>query len=137
MGLLQDHDEPYRTFATRVRSKAETCNFTTVCECECGRWNLTNYTKAIKNVVIAGMGEEDITSEVFSSENILSRSSYQLICLIESKEMGRHATENSRTVSKVSSFQHQKKGRSNVEDKSRYVRCQGCNKLFYPFNHQN
>ena len=33
----QDHDEPFRTFATRVRSKAETCNFTTVSECECGK----------------------------------------------------------------------------------------------------
>ena len=32
MCLHQDHDEPYRTFATRVRSKAETRNFTTVSE---------------------------------------------------------------------------------------------------------
>ena len=30
MGMCQGHDEPFRTFATRVRSKAETCNFTTV-----------------------------------------------------------------------------------------------------------
>ena len=25
MGLYQDHDEPFRTFATRIRSKAKTC----------------------------------------------------------------------------------------------------------------
>ena len=33
VSLHQDHDEPFRTFATRVQSKAETCNFTTVSEC--------------------------------------------------------------------------------------------------------
>ena len=37
VSLHLDHDEPFRTFATRVRSKAETCNFTTVKECECGK----------------------------------------------------------------------------------------------------
>ena len=30
MGLHQDYDEPFRTSVTRVRSKAETCNFTGV-----------------------------------------------------------------------------------------------------------
>ena len=30
MGMCQGHDDPFRTFVTRVRSKAETCNFTTV-----------------------------------------------------------------------------------------------------------
>ena len=30
MSLHQEHDEPFITFATRVRSRAETCNFTTV-----------------------------------------------------------------------------------------------------------
>ena len=34
MSLHQDHNEPFRTFATNVRSKANTCNFTTVSECE-------------------------------------------------------------------------------------------------------
>ena len=32
LSLHQDHDEPFRTLATRVRSKAETCNFTTTSE---------------------------------------------------------------------------------------------------------
>ena len=37
LSLHQVHDEPFRTFATRVRSNAETCNFTTVSKCECGK----------------------------------------------------------------------------------------------------
>ena len=48
--------------------------------------------------------------------------------------MGHHATENSRTISAVSSFQRQKKGHINIGDKSQHVPCQNCKKLFYPFN---
>ena len=35
VSLHKDHDEPFRTFATRVRSKA--FNFITVSERECGK----------------------------------------------------------------------------------------------------
>ena len=55
--LHQDQDKPFRTFVTRVRSKAETCNFTTVSECDCGKSNVTSYTEeAIKDVMLAGVG---------------------------------------------------------------------------------
>ena len=55
-------------------------------------------------MMIAGVGDEDIRREVLSTEVILSRSSFEIISFIESKEMGRHAAENSRNVSAVSSF---------------------------------
>ena len=48
--------------------------------------------------------------------------------------MGRNATQNSRTISEVSSFQRQKKGRINIGDKSQNVHCQNCKKLLYPYN---
>ena len=135
MGMSQDHDEPFRTFATRVRSKAETCNFTTMSECQCGRQNITSYTEeAIKDVMLAGVGDDDIRREVLSTEDILSRSSNEIISCIESKEMGRHATESSRSVSAVSSFQRQKKGRAHIDDKSHQAPCQTCGKLFNPLN---
>jgi len=134
MSLHQDHDEPFKTFATRIHSKAETCNFTTVSECECGKKNVTSYTEeAIKDVMLAGVGDDDIRREVLSTQDILSRSSFGIISFIESKEMGRHVTENSRTVSAVYSFQRQKKQCFNEGDKSQYVPCQRCKKLFYPF----
>ena len=95
---------------------------------------MTSYTEeAIKDVMLASVGDDNIKREVFSTEDILSRSSFDIISFIESKEMGRHATENSRTVSAVSSFQRQKKQYVNVGDKSQYVPCQRCKKLFYPF----
>ena len=55
---------------------------------------MTSYTeKAIKDVMLAGVGDDDIRREVLSTEDILSRSSFDIISFIESKEMGRHATD--------------------------------------------
>ena len=85
MNLYQDHDEPFRTFVTRVRSKAKTCNFNTISECNCGISIMKSYTdEAIKNNMLAGVGDGDIRREVLSTEDILSRSSFYIIS-IESK----------------------------------------------------
>ena len=74
MSLHQDHDELFRTFATSVRNKAEICNFTTVSECDCGKSYVTIYTEeAIKDVMFASVGDDDIRREVLSTEDILSR----------------------------------------------------------------
>ena len=55
VSLHQNHDEPFRTFATRVQSKEETFNFTTIIECE--KKNGISYTElAIKDVMLAGVG---------------------------------------------------------------------------------
>lgn len=35
VSLHLDQDIPFKTFATRVRIRAETCNFITVSDCEC------------------------------------------------------------------------------------------------------
>ena len=76
VSLHQDHNEPSRTFATRVRSKAEPCNFTTVSDVECGKKNVTSYTEeAIKDMIFSGVGDKDIIREVPRTEDILSRSS--------------------------------------------------------------
>ena len=42
---------------------------------------------------VTGVGD-DIRRKVLSTENILSRSTFDIIFFIESREMGRHATEN-------------------------------------------
>ena len=61
INVHQDHNEPFRTFATRVPSKAKTCNFTTVSECDCGKSDVTSYTEeAIKDAMLAGLGDNDI-----------------------------------------------------------------------------
>ena len=100
MSLHQEHDEPLRTFTTRISSIVETCNFTTVSERKFGKKNMTNYTEeAIEDVMVAGIGDDGIRREVLSTKDIFSRSSFDIISFSESKEMVMHAMENSRTVS--------------------------------------
>ena len=107
MSLHQDHDKAFRTFATRLRRKAETCNFTTISEC--GEKNVKSYTEeAVKDVLQAGVGDEDTRRKVLSTEDILSRSSFEKIFFIESKEMGRHATEGSRNDQQYLCFNDRK-----------------------------
>ena len=84
VSLHQDHDESFRTFSTRVQSKAESCNFTTISDCECVMKNITSNTEeAIKDVMPEGVGDENIRREVLRNEDILSRSSFQIISLME------------------------------------------------------
>ena len=64
---------------------------------------MTIYTEeAIKDVMLAGVADDDIRRKVLSAEDMLSRSSFDIISFIERKEVDRHATENTRTVSTVS-----------------------------------
>ena len=59
--------------------------------------------------MLAGVADDDIRREVLSTVDILSMSSFDIIYFIESKEMGRHVTENSHTVSAVALFKRQKR----------------------------
>ena len=131
-GQIQDHDKPLHFCnPCQAESKAETCSFTTISECECGKKYIISYTEeAIKDVILAGVGDEDIRREVLTTEDILSRQSFEIIFFIKSKEMGRHATENSLNISAVSSFQQQKKQSFNVGDKSQYVLSSAVEKCF-------
>ena len=61
---------------------------------------MTSYTEeAIYYAMLAGVGDNDTRREVLCTEDILSRSLFDIISFIESKEMGRQATENLRTIS--------------------------------------
>ena len=53
-------------------------------------------------MIPANVGDEDIKKEVLNIENILYTSWFEIISFIESKEVGRHATQNFRKVSAVS-----------------------------------
>ena len=58
--------------------------------------------------MLASVCDEDIRREVLTTEHIMSRSSFEIIFFIDSKEISRHATENFRNESAVSSFKKQK-----------------------------
>ena len=101
--LRQEHDEPFRTFAARVRGKAETCAFTTKCECT----RTVNYTDhMIRDVLIHGIADSGIRCEVLGVSDILDTAVNKVIALVESKEIARNALPSA-NLSSVSSFKRQ------------------------------
>ena len=55
--MRKEHDESFRSFAARVRGKAEICNYTTKCSCH----QDVDFTDIIvRDVLIAGIADMDI-----------------------------------------------------------------------------
>ena len=101
--LRQEHDEPFRAFAARVRGKVETCAFTTKCECT----KIVNYTDhMIRDVLLHGISDMDIRCEVFVVSDILETAVNEVISLVGGKEMARNALPSA-DMSRISSFKQQ------------------------------
>ena len=65
LDMKQKQDEPYRSFSSRVRGKAETCAFLTVSRCVCGVSNSVDYTdQIIRDVLISGIYDTDIRRDI-------------------------------------------------------------------------
>ena len=88
MQMRQSRDEPFRSFAARVRGKADTCLFSA--QCSCG--SAVNYTDhMIRDTLLNGIYDADIQREVLGMENIIASPLNDVIGLIESKEIARNA----------------------------------------------
>ena len=129
--LRQEHDEPFRTFAARVRGKAETCAFTTKCECT----RTVNYTDhMIRDVLIHGISDSDIRREVLGVSDILDTAVNQVIALVESKEMARNALPSA-NLSSVSSFKRQSSASATQlpQTSTKQATCPECKSLYHIF----
>ena len=128
--LAQSNDEPIRTFAARVRGKAETCEFTTPAACKCGKTVLADYTEdAIRDVLLAGICDIDIRREALSMSGIHDKTINEVISIIESKEMARNATPMS-SVSTLSAYKRGKTPQPHTQDMSKTVPCPDCGKPY-------
>ena len=134
--LHQERDEAFRTFAARVRGKAETCAYKAVCECG----KDVDYTDhIIRDVLINGIYDTDIRRETLGTPDILTKPVNDVIALVENKEMARNALLSS-TLSAMSSFQRLKKvphmGSAPVPapaDKVKQALCPDCKSTFRVF----
>ena len=81
--MKQDSGETFRTFAARMRGKAETCSYTTKCSCN----STVNVTDIIvRDVLISGLSDLDFRRDILGTDAILQRSLNDLIALVESKK---------------------------------------------------
>jgi len=128
--MKQSNDEPIRTFAARVRGKAETCSFTTTTKCKCGHDVQAEYTEeVIRDVLLAGIADVDIRREALSMPAILEKTTNDVIAIIETREMARNATPTA-SVSAMSSY---KRGKNTKPVLPKTTPCPSCAKPFVRF----
>ena len=128
--MVQSSDEPIRTFAARVRGKAETCGFTTSAKCECGKTFEVDYTcETVRDVLLAGINDLDIRREALSDQILQSEPINKVITFIESREMARNATPVS-AISTLSSYRREQQPKPDI---SKTIPCPTCAKPFHRF----
>ena len=88
MQMCQMREEFFRSFAARVRGKADKSAFSA--DCSCGL--KVNYTDhMIRDTLLNGIFDFDIRREILGTTDILTTAVNDVIVLIESKEMVRNA----------------------------------------------
>ena len=126
MQMTQGPDELFRTFAARVKGKAETCGFVTSTACSCGKTFHVDYTtETIRDVLLSGICDTDIRREALSQQDLQSKSINEVISFVEGREMARNATPAASSVSAVK--------RDQPQIPSKTASCQNCGKTFNPF----
>ena len=136
LSLQQDHGQPIRSFAAKVKGKAQTCAFNKNCT-RTGCVEVVDYTEDIvKYVVISGIVDEDIKKEVLGVHDLDAKSLNDTISVIENKEMASRAI--SLSISNNSQPAYNNAINSNVpkELQSKLLlksRCKHCNKIIQRF----
>ena len=142
--MKQLRDEAFRKFASRVRGKAETCEYETSVVCQCNRVNAVNFTDHImRDVLLAGIYDADIRREMYGIDKILEQSINDVISAVEKKEMARDA-HSATSVSSMSSMKLQRKRgqaglasgqqqKTNESERNKQGNCPHCKKDYSLF----
>ena len=130
--MRQSHDEPIRTFAARVRGKAETCGFTISTKCSHGHPVQADYTEeVIRDVLLAGICDLDIRRDALSMPGILDKAVNDVVSIIESREMARNATPAPQSVAAFSSYKRGKQQKDSPRPSQQPLRARTARSHFY------
>ena len=133
LAMSQQRDEPYRSFAARVRGKAETCCYKVKCSCSLD----VDFTDCIvRDVLVAGIYDLEIRRDILGTPLILDKTLNEVVSLVEGREMARNCIPSSNSA--ISSFKRSQKLESPVtpcetDNKSFTALCAKCKKSFNPF----
>ena len=135
LSLRQAADEAFRSFFARVRGKAEICSFTTESKCGCGTTNVVDFTEImVRDVIIAGIYDEDIRRRLMSVNDLCKKSSNQIISLVEAEEMARNATSNSTVATTIGNTTTPKTPTPPITDlKKDKASCPQCSKAYFKY----
>ena len=137
--MRQERDESFRKFSSKVKGKAETCNYTVDVECckaDCTQVTTADFTDEIlRDVLLAGIYDADIRREMYGVEDILRKPVNDVISLVEKKEMARDALSVGSNNAQ-SSFKREKGNRKqekNKDERDKEGTCPHCKKSFALF----
>ena len=145
--MMQDPDEPFRTFAAKVQGKAETCEFRTKFSCKCSVATcaapiegITYYTEEqIRDVLLQGIADVDIRREALSVQGIQERTVPDIIAFVETRETARNANP-ANGINTMSSYKRSskptppKRSKSpSPAEKAQTAACPGCGAVFNLF----
>ena len=86
--MKQLRDEAFRKFASRVRGKAETCEYETSVVCQCNRVNAVNFTDHImRDVLLVRIYDADTRRKVYWIDKILEQSINYVISAVENTQL--------------------------------------------------
>ena len=140
--MIQQSDEPFRTFAARVQGKAETCEFKTTyngtCSgCQAPYTGETYYTnERIRDVLLNGIADLDIRREALSADDINKRSINDVISFIEARETARNAnpSANLSAASEYKKRQRSHQSAASTIDHSKTAQCCDCKATYHLFH---
>ena len=132
LSMRQDHGQPIRSFAAKVKGKAQVCDFSKQCGCT----REVDYTDDIvKYVIISGIVDEEIKRDILGLPDLDDKSLNDTILLIENKEMAIRAmnvTSQSETTASISKTHH-KQSKELDSKLSMKIPCQSCSKMIPRF----
>ena len=118
MSLKQDHGQTFREYYANVRAAAATCEYKAKCPHECcAARDLVDYTPmVVKDILIAGIEDNEIRKDVLGMSELDSKSDKEIVEFVEEKEIARNALQTSLSTNAVSSYnKNRKAGESSVD----------------------
>ena len=134
--MKQDHGQPIRTFAAKIKGKAQVCVLSKQCtNANCNQ--VVDYSEDIvKYVLISGIADEEIKKDVLGHENLDSKTLNETISIIENKEMAVRAMNATVSVDSAMAVHNDAYKRSNQNPDPKLtikVQCKTCPRQIFKF----
>ena len=129
--MKQDHGETVLSFSSRALGKARNCKLTVRCPHNA---DVDYSEEMVKQVVLAGMSDDEIKRKVLSTAGIDDKSLNDTISIIETEEMASRSMTNHTTTSQLGSTSFKKQIPPNDKRLQTKAKCATCNSDF--LNHR-
>lgn len=91
--MVQDHDEPVRTFAARLRGQAAVCKFSVSCPRDGCEKTVSYQDEVIRDTLARGLADRDIQLDLLGAQGQTQMSLEKTIQFIEAKEAGKRSAQ--------------------------------------------